>query len=61
VPAAADAFALGLHSLNVVIERPLGFALEPSGRDISPQCAKPHKLSFEALLFRGWASGGLAL
>jgi hypothetical protein len=54
----ARAFTRSLHSLNVVVERPLGVALEPSGRDVSPQHAKPYKLSFEALLVRGRASGG---
>jgi hypothetical protein len=54
----AQAFTHSVHSLNVVLERLLGFAFEPSGRDVSPQCAKPNELSFEALLVRGRASGG---
>jgi hypothetical protein len=56
---AAQAFTLGLQSLNVVVEPvQLGFALDPPGCDVSPQGAKPDKLSFEALLLRGGASGG---
>jgi len=54
----ARAFTRSLDSLNVVLKRLLGFAFEPSGRDVSPQCAKPNELSFEALLVRGRASGG---
>jgi hypothetical protein len=54
----AQAFTRSLHSFNVVLKRRSRFALEPSGRDVSPQRAKPYKLSFEALLVRGRASGG---